>query len=148
MGVLPLSVRDVAGPAKVAAATTYHTQHELRRETLRVTSRLCNVHMYTAHCSVTQHRSTRNTSPPSKLKVPRCEHWESAPVPTYSHAPVLLPLAALTPQQWRPRRWCTTPAAIESGSFLYDCFWSCCLVSAVFLAPNFLIFPKGRATLS
>ena len=39
------SVRDVAGPAEVAAAATYYTYHELRRKTntvvkLIVTSRL------------------------------------------------------------------------------------------------------------
>ena len=69
-----------------------------------------NIHyMYTAHCSITQDRYTRNNSPPSKLKAPRCEHWESAPVPTSSHPPVPLPLAAPTPQQWLPHRCCTTP---------------------------------------
>ena len=117
------SVRDVAGPAEVAAAITYYTHHELRRKTkinVMIESYLTlNIHyMYTGHCSITQHRKTRIYSPPSKLKYLRCEHWESAPVPTSSHTPVPPPLAASTTQQWRPRRCCATPTAIELLSYM------------------------------
>ena len=54
------SVRDVAGPAEVAAATMCYTHHELRRKTnnVKTVSYLTpNIHfMYTAHCSRAQRR--------------------------------------------------------------------------------------------
>ena len=63
------SVRDVAGPAEGAAATTYYIHHELRGKTNAVVTESYltpNIYyMYTAHCSITQPRYTRNNSPPS-----------------------------------------------------------------------------------
>ena len=138
------SVRHVAGPAEVAAATRNYTHHELRRKkyaTVTESYLTPNIHyMYTAaHCSITQHRYTRSNSPSSyaassalrtlgvsarlDLLTPPCP-----PASCSTHAPTVAPLSVLF--------------------YEVNCFSCCCLVSAVFLKLSFLFFPKGRASLS
>lgn len=101
--------------AETSEAATCCTHHEIWRnlnDTEVAHNFLEPSIQHTRHMNSAQqhqpYRPMRTSSLLTKLKRLRCEHWESAPVLTFSHSPIFLLLAPLTPQRRRPRLCCMT----------------------------------------